>query len=159
MTEVFLSLGSNIGNRTEFIERAARLLGGRIKITGRSNLYETAPWGNTDQPKFLNLCLKGETELSAPELLVFIKNVEAACGRSPGKKWGPREIDIDILFYGRAHIELKGLKIPHPHMHERAFVLVPLEEIANDFIHPVLKKSISELADSVDKSGIALYEA
>lgn len=158
MTRIYLSLGSNIGHRQNFINTALRKLSNHINIHRKSSLYETAPWGKTDQPKFLNLCLMAETDLPSVELLDFVKNVEQKSGRNAGEKWGPREIDIDILFYGNREIEEDGLIIPHPHLHERAFVLVPLREIAPDLIHPTFDKSIAELANKIDKSGVVLYE-
>lgn len=158
MTQIFLGLGSNLGDRQRFIDQAIDFLAGKVEVIARSKTYETAAWGKTNQPKFLNLCLAGQTALSADELLDFIKDVEAESGRKPSEKWGPREIDIDILFYGSENINKPGLAIPHPHMHERAFVLVPLNEIAPSFTHPVLKKSIAELTKNIDKTGVKIYE-
>ncbi len=108
----------------------------------------------TAQPAFLNICVVGKTGLSPEDLLLKLKSVEKRLGRSGGKKWGPREIDIDIIFYGSHVVGADGLKIPHPQMSERAFVLVPLNEIAKDFIHPTINKSVSELLSSTDKKGV-----
>lgn len=159
MTEVYFSLGSNVGDRQAFMRNAVSHLEDKVKSLTISSFYETEPWGNTDQPKFLNLCAKGITALSAEELLVFIKTIEASLGRKHTEKWGPREIDIDILFYGNKIISDQDVEIPHPYIAHRAFVLEPLAEIAPDFIHPVLKKTIKELADNIDVSGIKkVYE-
>jgi 2-amino-4-hydroxy-6-hydroxymethyldihydropteridine diphosphokinase len=157
MNVIYLSLGSNIGRRLDFIKAAVDKLSEHIKIIEKSALYETAPWGKTNQPKFLNLCLKAETDLNPNELLSFVKEVELGAGRNSKEKWGPREIDVDILFYDDDRLQSKNLTIPHPHLHERAFVLVPLNEIAADFIHPVLKKSVAELTKNVSKSGVEKY--
>jgi 2-amino-4-hydroxy-6-hydroxymethyldihydropteridine diphosphokinase len=123
-----------------------------------SSLYETSPWGVTNQPYFLNLVLKGETKLSPEELLKKIKNIEKAMGRKTLEKWGPRIIDIDILFYKEKIINTPLLKIPHPQLHKRAFVLVPLKEIAPRLIHPLLKKTGQQMLDNLsDKGSVMLY--
>lgn len=153
MATIYLSLGSNIGDRQEFLETAIAKLGSKITDIVSSSVYETEPWGNEDQESFLNICLRGQTSLSSEELLGFIKSVEKNLGRSHNQKWGPREIDIDILFYDNESIKSASLEIPHPYIAERAFVLIPLAEIAPGFIHPILKKSIGELASLIDTSG------
>jgi len=123
-----------------------------------SSLYETSPWGVTNQPYFLNLVLKGETKLSPEELLKKIKNIEKAMGRKTLEKWGPRIIDIDILFYKEKIINTPLLKIPHPQLHKRAFVLVPLKEIAPRLVHPLLKKTGQQMLDNLsDKGSVMLY--
>lgn len=154
MATVYLSLGSNIGDRQEFLKRAHAKLGGKITDIVSSSVYETEPWGNKDQESFLNICLRGRTSLSPEGLLDFIKSVEKNLGRSHNQKWGPREIDIDILFYGNEAIKSAGLEIPHPHIAERAFVLVPLAEIDPGFVHPGLKKSVGELTNLIDVRGV-----
>lgn len=154
MSQVYLSLGSNIGNRREFINRALNSIGGFCKITKISPIYETEPWGKTDQPKFLNLCLEAETSLEPEQLLKKLKKAEQALGRTKTDKWGKREIDLDILFYEDRVLNSAYLVLPHPRIEERAFVLVPLAEIAPDFIHPILKKPIRELVKNIGSEGV-----
>lgn len=158
MSKIYLSFGSNLGQRQKYIKDAIEKLSKRVDISKVSSFYETEPWGRTDQPKFLNLCLEATTELTAKDLLAYIKKIEAETGRKDDEKWSPREIDIDILFYNHEQINGGGLVVPHPHLHERAFVLVPLGEIAEQFVHPALNKTIGELADGINKLGIAIYE-
>lgn len=157
MAQICLSLGSNIGDRENFIKSAIELLKMKVVVQKISSLYETAPWGKTKQPNFLNICLVGETDLEPDELLEFIHETETHVGRTPSFKWGPREIDIDILFYDHQIVKAESLIIPHPHLEERAFVLVPLAEIAPKYKHPVLKKTIDQLAGEIDISGVSPY--
>jgi 2-amino-4-hydroxy-6-hydroxymethyldihydropteridine diphosphokinase len=156
---VYLSLGSNLGNHEENILYAGKILeetGFKIKKT--SSLYKTSPWGNTDQPYFLNLVLEGETKLSPQRLLKKIETIEKTLGRKKGEKWGPRKIDIDILFYDNKIIKTSNLKIPHPELHKRNFVLIPLKEIAPNLIHPLLKQSVQQMLKEVDDKGsVVLY--
>lgn len=178
---VYLSLGSNIGNRLKNIQKAIKLLKkSGFDIIETSSIYETSPYGVTDQPDFLNLALKGETKFSPEELLKEIKRIEKEIGRKPSREWGPRAIDIDILFYNKEIINIpelqpvrsklpkatatpsvgtsNGLKIPHPQLHKRKFVLIPLKEIAPRLVHPVLKKTVSQiLKDAGDKGRVVLY--
>lgn len=153
MAQIYLGFGSNVGNKRKFINGALSALSGGVKIQSASSFYRTEPWGNRDQPAFYNLCAKGTTTLSPKELLAFIKSVEAKLGRTHREKWGPREIDIDLLFYDSEIIKSPRLEVPHPHIAERAFVLVPLKEIAPDLVHPELKKTIAELSAVVDAGG------
>jgi 2-amino-4-hydroxy-6-hydroxymethyldihydropteridine diphosphokinase len=143
---VYLGLGSNSGNRKGNIEAAKvhieKLIG---KIAKKSSLYETQPWGKTDQESFYNCVVMVNTTLDPRELLTAISKVERELGRERDEKWGPRTIDVDILLYGKRIVRDKGLEVPHPEIAKRAFVLVPLMEIDGDMIHPVLKKSIDEL--------------
>ena len=147
MARAYLGFGSNLGDREKRILSAMELLDRAegVSVVSRSSLYETDPVGETDQPPFLNAAAGVETELSPRELLKLIREIEETIGRTPTYRWGPREIDIDILFYDDCIIEEEGLTIPHPRMHERAFVLVPLLEIAPDAVHPVLGKRINEI--------------
>ncbi|BCS82229.1 2-amino-4-hydroxy-6-hydroxymethyldihydropteridine diphosphokinase [Anaerocellum diazotrophicum] len=142
---VFLGLGSNLGNRHKNIQKAIEHLKDKVRIEKVSSIIETQPYGFVDQPKFLNCVLKGTTLLLPFELLEFVLEIENKMGRIRLFKWGPRNIDIDILFYDDCVIDTEKLKIPHPELHKRLFVLEPLCEIEKDFIHPVLKKSVYEL--------------
>jgi 2-amino-4-hydroxy-6-hydroxymethyldihydropteridine diphosphokinase len=146
MSIVHIGIGSNLGNRQEnCLEAIKRLEQHGVPVLKRSSMIETEPWGKTDQPHFINLAIEAETDLSPEELLLLLKNIEKSMGREKTAHWGPREIDLDILFYDDRIIDSADLKIPHPHLHERDFVLKPLVEIAPEKGHPVLKKKISEL--------------
>lgn len=149
MNTLFLSLGSNLGNRWQNLSEARRLIdsgAGRILMT--SHVFEAEPWGISFQDNFLNQVLKINTELNPVEILKKTKSVESVLGRNinDNKKYQPRQMDIDILFFNDEIIRLPELTIPHPALHERNFVLVPLCEIAAEFIHPVLKKTIYQLS-------------
>jgi 2-amino-4-hydroxy-6-hydroxymethyldihydropteridine diphosphokinase len=157
MAKVFLALGTNLGDRLENLHRAIEALAPTVKILARSPIYETPPWGVTDQPAFLNMALRGETLLPPTALLHFLKSLERQLGRIPSVRYGPRLIDLDILFYDDLVLDSDELTIPHPRLHERAFVLVPLADLAPDFVHPVLRKSVSTLLQQVDAGGIRLY--
>lgn len=133
MTEAYIGVGSNLGNRREYIERAVRMLkaDGRIKVDKVSPLYETDPVGGPPQGKFLNGVIRIETDFSARELLERLMKIEESLGRKRYIKDGPRTIDLDILTYGEEHIEEEGLVIPHPRMNERNFVKRPLSDLVN----------------------------
>jgi 2-amino-4-hydroxy-6-hydroxymethyldihydropteridine diphosphokinase len=154
MAQVFLGLGTNLGERPHNLEQAIAGLSEVVNVTAVSPVYETEPWGLPDQPTFLNACLSGETELPPQNLLTFIKNLETEMGRTNTTKWGPRLIDIDILLYNNTVLEMNGLTIPHPHLHERAFVLAPLADIAADVMHPVLRQTIGALVTAVNLSTV-----
>lgn len=146
MKTVFLLLGSNLGDRQKNISRAIELISKNVgQVLQQSSLYETAAWGKTDQPIFYNQAIKVATQLSPEKLLQAVKKNEQEIGRTVDEKWSARIIDIDIIFYGAELFHSNELVIPHPFMHERKFVLAPLNEIAPDFIHPVLQKSVHEL--------------
>ena len=150
MAIVHLGIGSNIGDRQANCERALELLGGRgIKIKKVSSMYETRPWGLKEQPDFINMAAEAETDLSPEELLDALKGIEKEMGRKDTVKWGPRVIDLDILFYNDEIVDTQRLRIPHPFIHERDFVVVPLAEIAPDKVHPVLKKSVRQLREEL----------
>ena len=146
---VYLSLGSNLGDREGTLRAALQALAGAIQIETVSSLYETEPVGVRDQPAFLNLAVKGTTGLDADALLEATQAVERRLGRMPTYHWGPRLLDVDILLLGDRIVERENLSIPHPEMVNRAFVLVPLAEIEPDLIHPVLKRSIALLRREV----------
>jgi len=143
---VYLLLGSNLGNRKEILDKAIELITEKIGVTiSKSEDYETKPWGMTDQPDFLNLAIIIHTKLKPLEILEQTQCIENQLGRVRKEKWGARLIDIDIMFYGNEIIDELTLKIPHPLMQERDFALNPLAEIAPNFVHPVLEKTILEL--------------
>ena len=147
---VYLGLGSNVGDREEYIEQAIFLLPKKknIEFIRRSTNYESEPVGKEDQPAFLNAAVMIKTSLTPQKLLEETQEIETALGREREVEWGPRTIDIDILLFGDQIVSEDDLSIPHPLMHERMFVLQPLKEIAPRVIHPVLEKSISELYES-----------
>ena len=151
---VYLALGSNLGDRLANLKQAIAALPPQMEVKAKSRVYETPPWGYADQPMFLNQVIKANTYLEFEPLLKHIKRLEIALGRKPSFKNGPRLIDLDILFYDDLVIETPSLVIPHPHMHERGFVLLPLMDIAPDLVHPVHKKSVREMIASCDVSGI-----
>jgi 2-amino-4-hydroxy-6-hydroxymethyldihydropteridine diphosphokinase len=133
VADVLLGLGGNVGDPVATIGAAIeRLEAGGVRIMARSHWYRTAPWGVTEQPDFVNLCVAGQTALAPRALLALIHETEAALGRERRTRWGPRPIDIDILTYADETVDEPGLRIPHPHLTERAFVLIPLRDIAAD---------------------------
>jgi 2-amino-4-hydroxy-6-hydroxymethyldihydropteridine diphosphokinase len=145
VARVYLGLGSNLGDRAANLREAARRLAEKVTLLRVSSLYETEPWGVTDQPKFLNAACAADTGLSPQELLQFTQSIELDLGRVRSARWGPREIDIDILLYDDLVIETRDLTVPHPRLRERAFVLVPLVEIAPEMIHPGNRQSMQDL--------------
>lgn len=158
----YLGLGSNLGDREANLNAAVRRLAapGGVEVTRCSWVYETAPWGYGDQPPFLNCVLEVRTTLPPPDLLGLVKEVETELGRESTFQWGPRLIDIDILLYGDQTVSLASpdLEIPHPRLHQRAFVLAPLAELAGDLVHLELKKSIASLEKEVEgKEGVARW--
>lgn len=146
---VYLLLGSNMGDRMSQLSAARKALDkGACRIVQASSVYESTPWGLHDQPDFLNQVLKIETTLTPAQLLSRTQRLEANAGPAKKEKWGPRFLDVDLLFYGDKIINETGLKIPHPALHLRDFTLIPLVELAPDLVHPVLKKTLSELLRS-----------
>ncbi len=150
---VYLSLGSNMGDREKYLNDALDILGKEndIRVIRTSEFIETAPYGKTDQDDFLNAAVKIETLMSATELLEFIHKAEESAGRVRKEHWGPRTLDIDILLYDDQVIDEDDLVIPHPDMHNRDFVLRPLNEIAPNAMHPVLGRSVSCLLKELDR--------
>ena len=150
MTEftAYLGLGTNLGDRRANLRDALRLLASEagLRLLRCSQVYETEPWGVTEQPRFLNCVAEVASTLEPEPLLARCKEVEERLGRVPGTRWGPRLIDMDILLYGAQVVELPHLEIPHPRLHLRAFALVPLAELAPSAVHPVLGQNIGELA-------------
>ncbi|MBI4298921.1 MAG: 2-amino-4-hydroxy-6-hydroxymethyldihydropteridine diphosphokinase [Chloroflexi bacterium] len=156
--EVYLGLGSNLGDRADNIHKALSLLQGKTQLKAVSSLYETAPMYFPSQPHFLNAVCCVFTDMQPFELFTFIKGVELSLGRRPTLPKGPRIIDIDVLLYGSLALDTPLLTIPHPAMTERAFVLVPLVEIAPEVVHPVLKITAAELLKMVEgKEGVRLW--
>ncbi|HJY63290.1 MAG TPA: 2-amino-4-hydroxy-6-hydroxymethyldihydropteridine diphosphokinase [Ignavibacteria bacterium] len=160
MEKVFLGLGSNIGNRAGYIKKAIKgisLIKG-INIIARSSLYETEPWGLKNQRKFLNCVIVCLSKLKPYDLFRNLRKLEQNIGRKRRVKWGPREIDIDILFFGNRKIKTINYTIPHPMIATRNFVLVPLVELFPSFVHPVLKIKLPDLLKkSNDYGKVEIY--
>lgn len=153
---VYLSLGSNLGDSSRLLKHAILCLQQRAgRVRKVSSLYETEPIGKTNQPQFLNCCVELTTKLAPEELLKICQVIEYELGRQRKEKWGPRKIDIDLLLYGNYSIASSVLTIPHPEIMKRRFVLVPLAQIAPNFRHPILKKTVKELLkDCPDSSRV-----
>ena len=154
MNKAYLLLGGNLGNRAKNLETAGILIDRNAgAIVNRSDIFVTKAWGNELQPDFYNQAVCIETKLSPPELLSVLLSIEEQLGRKrTGDKWQARTMDIDILFYNEEIIDTKELKIPHPFMQDRRFVLTPLNQIAGALVHPVLKKNTTQLlAECGDK--------
>lgn len=153
MTLVAIAMGSNIGDRLGNMRKALRLMKIReIEVIQKSDVYETAPVGPQDQNRFLNACIIVRTTLSPEELLFLLKNIEQAVGRIEREKWGPREIDLDIILYEDRIVNGEDLVIPHAEFRERPFVLFPLSMIASDWIDPVTGSTIETLRDNAPSS-------
>ncbi len=150
--KVFIALGSNLGNKKQNLEKAIKLISEKCKVVSTSSFIESKPMYFEKQPNFLNAVIQVETSLGAKELLFFLQGLEKKIGRKKRFKYGPREIDLDILFFNNEAINSGSLVVPHPKMNQREFVLQPLNEIAPNFIHPILKKSIKTLLSKLIKN-------
>lgn len=158
MERAYLLLGTNLGNLKQNLKNAlASLEKNDIKILKISKIYRTKPWGKADQPDFLNMAVEVETSFSPQELLKILKGIEQKLKREKNEKWGPRIIDIDILFYGNRRINESDLIIPHPYFFERNFAIIPMADIAPDFIPPGQNKCIKEVKAGVDSEGLEIY--
>ena len=155
--QIYLSLGSNLGDREGNLSAVFSALPPEVIVTGSSSIYQTVPWGFRDQPDFLNQILQAETALSPQALLRYVKGIEKQIGREPSFLYGPRLVDIDILLYGNQIISEDNLTIPHKNIPERAFILVPLAELSPELIFPESSIPIQEILNSIDTSGISLY--
>ena len=143
---VYLLTGSNIGDRLAFLQKAEGEIAAKIgTIQAKSSYYESQAWGNTNQEDFWNQCLEVRTSLSAEQVLSGVLAIEKTMGRKREGEWQPREIDIDILFYGEKIIKTKDLVVPHPRFHERNFAIIPMMEVNGDYLHPVLELHIDEI--------------
>jgi 2-amino-4-hydroxy-6-hydroxymethyldihydropteridine diphosphokinase len=150
MARAFFGIGSNIGDRLANLRQAIARLHDEMTVTTISPVYQTEPWGEKAQPAFLNICVAAETSIDPHDLLHLIKQIEREIGRTPGRHWGPRLIDIDILFYDALIVNDDELSIPHPFLPQRAFVLAPLADIIPNFVHPVNGQTVQEMYLAVD---------
>jgi 2-amino-4-hydroxy-6-hydroxymethyldihydropteridine diphosphokinase len=155
---VYIALGTNLGDRLANLRLAIESMPPEIIVLAESHVYETPPWGYENQPAFLNMVIKAETSLEPEALLIYLKQIEVELGREQNFRWGPRLIDLDILFYDDLVLDSPPLVIPHPRLHERAFVLVPLMDIAPDLIHPVFQRSVSDLLADLNIQGITRFD-
>ena len=158
MHTVYLALGTNLGNRPANLKAALAALPPQMTLMAKSLVYETPPWGYTKQDAFLNQVAQVETYLEPEPLLKHLKRLEVALGRLPTFQNGPRLIDLDILFFDDVVMDTPTLVIPHPRLHERGFVLVPLNDIAPDLVHPRLNKTLRELLSECDVSDIKPFD-
>ncbi len=154
----YLALGSNLGNRLAHLKNAIANLTPQMEVKKKSPVYETPPWGYADQPPFLNQVVMVMTYLDPEQLLSHLKRLETVLGREPTFENGPRVIDVDILFYDDIILNSPPLVIPHPRLHTRAFVLVPLNDLAPDLVHPLMGKTVNELLLNVDRLNISEYK-
>lgn len=158
MTLIYLGLGTNLGDRLANLRAAREGLAPAVREIRSSPIYETAPWGYTAQPAFLNQVVEAHTELAPLELLAYLKTLETRLGRIPTFRYGPRLMDIDILLYGAQRIDLPELNVPHPRLTERAFMLAPLADLVPELTLPgAPPKTIRELLEAVDRRGVEVF--
>jgi 2-amino-4-hydroxy-6-hydroxymethyldihydropteridine diphosphokinase len=152
----YVGLGSNLEEPRRQILGAFEALAAipRTRVAQRSRLYRTPPWGKLDQPAFVNAVAKLETRLAPRDLLDALQAIERGAGRERTERWGPRVLDLDLLLHGEVVVDVPGLRLPHPNLHERAFVLVPLAEIAPQLRLPPIGPCVADLLAAVDRSGI-----
>jgi 2-amino-4-hydroxy-6-hydroxymethyldihydropteridine diphosphokinase len=154
MSLIYLGLGSNLNDRYANLQRAIARLQAHFSVTAISPVYATEPWGDADQPPFLNVCVAAVTSEPPRAVLKIIKAIETEMGREPTRRWGPRLIDIDILFYDKLVLAEDDLTIPHPRIAERAFVLAPLADIIPNFRHPVTGDTVQDMLDRLGEDGV-----
>ncbi len=154
MAKIYIALGTNLGDRLANLRDAIDVLAPDVRVLHKSTIYETPPWGYTDQPAFLNMVVEAETGLHPRALLGYLKKREDELGRVKNFRYGPRHIDLDILFYDDLVLDEENLQIPHPRLHERAFVLVPLADLAPELVHPVLRQDIRTLLSALNTDEI-----
>lgn len=158
MDRIFLLLGSNQGDRARHLKHALAELRKRgIAVRKRSRVYQTRPWGRTEQPDFLNLAVEVACEYPPAALLRVLKSIERQQGRQKTRRWGPRPIDIDILFYDRRIVDTQRLSIPHPRFAERAFAVIPLAEISPSFVDPATGLTLADYRRRISHEGIKVY--
>ncbi len=155
--KIYLGLGSNLGDRKGYLDGAINAMPPAVRVLRRSSIYETAPWGYRDQDDFLNMVVEAETELGPKQLLILLKGIEVQLGRKPRFRNGPREIDIDILLYDDLVLDELVLHIPHPRLHERAFILAPLADLAPNLEIPNTGKKVAEFLANLDTSGVHVF--
>ena len=159
LTRIYLALGSNLGDRLDYFQRALDAIKSIARLERVAPIYETEPWGITDQPRFLNTVVEAKTHLEPIELLMMLKTIEMTLGRKSTLRNGPRVIDMDILLYGSQPFSLPQLEIPHPRLAERAFVLAPLADLAPALRPPGWKLTVREQLESLERSGVRLFPA
>ncbi|MEK7264344.1 MAG: 2-amino-4-hydroxy-6-hydroxymethyldihydropteridine diphosphokinase [Bacteroidota bacterium] len=159
MPQVFLGLGTNKGNRLEFLQKAFQIISQQFVIHAYSSIYETEPWGEYEQQNFLNAVILVETEMLPQHFFLIVQGIEKQTGRTTSARWKEREIDIDILLFEKNIIEETDLQIPHRYLHQRKFVLIPFCEIAEETVHPVFQKTMGELLrECADKGKVSKTE-
>ncbi len=157
--QVFLALGTNLGDKLANLRSAIGALAPDVDVLSESGVYETEPWGFIDQPAFLNMVVRAQTGHTPVDLLKRVKEIETTLGRTPTFRNGPRLIDVDILFYDDIVLDAPGLVIPHPRLQDRTFVLVPLADLVPNLVHPVLGATIAQLLEKMDRTGIKLFSS